>query len=723
MVNKTNFETINIDDFNHDPINQAKVQSYPPELVGRFNSFIVTAFDDSMTVEMQIRTMIKWVKENIDVTMSALDNMEAFKQDSMAFQNHVKNTLVNLINQFTDKFDDNLQFEMQEILKQWDKEGYLQSLINDYTNERIDTLGQRMDDTTTQLAQIEQNKISKGEVTIYDIDKNAGKFDESYLSEGLISQIAGTTPISPIPADYSITKNKLAFNVLEVVRSKNLYNKDTVTRGRYISFDGTLVINGKYNISDYIEIEPNTEYSFNNNYFTLAYYDSDKQFISYYAYVGRQITTPVDAKYMRFTTTVELTNVFQLEKGRESTNYADYYNLPSSSINKVDIEHLSFSEPSKNLFNKKTVTTNRFITDTGIISSGIGFNVTDFIQVEQKTYALNKLSFGKISCFDSSKNFIASVDLVNGTFKPVENTEFIRFTVHNDNLDSTQLEEGMFSTSYKDYGMYIPADKIIGLDNLNDGGVKEVKRITVGKNNSDFTSINDALNSIMDASENNRYEILVKNGTYNETFRTKHYVDIIGQDKYKTIIDYTGELETWVDTSTVFAESNMTLSNLTLIGTDTKYPLHIDKSTGAWDMMIKNVRCIHRGSLTGEGMAGTPVGIGLYQYQNLTMIDCDFIYDDVKGVQAFGASGVYFHNASDATGTGYRKLVVERCRIKGVTYGYRPNAVNGTTAEQRNDAYIVNNDITATHKEYYFAEEETDESWNIFAIGNKYTQG
>src|SRR5699024_7417364 len=142
------------------------------------------------------------------------------------------------------------------------------------------------------------NKISKGEVTIYDIDKNAGKFDESYLSEELLSQIAGTTPIAPLPADYSVTKDKLAFNVLETVRSKNLYNKDTVTRERYVSNNGQLVFNGAYNTSDFIEIEPMTDYSFNNNYFTLAYYDSDKQFVSYSAYTSKQIKSPVNAKYI-----------------------------------------------------------------------------------------------------------------------------------------------------------------------------------------------------------------------------------------------------------------------------------------------------------------------------------------------------------------------------------------------------------------------------------------
>jgi len=389
----------------------------------------------------------------------------------------------------------------------------------------------------------------------------------------------------------------------------------------------------------------------------------------------------------------------------------------------VTQDKLSFTEDSKNLFNKTAVTIDRYINtaDGALIFSG-SFNVSEYIPVLPSTlYSMNKISFGAIHCYDASKIWLGTVYFADlSTTVTLPNTAFIRFTVSDADLATQQLELGTISTEYESYGKKIPISAIRG--DFNEPIKTTTTTIVVDPSAGDFTTINGALNSITDATETNRYVIFVKKGTYNETFRTNHWVDIIGEDKYKTIIDYTGDVTTWNDTSTVFAESNMTLSNLTLIGADTKYPLHIDKATGAWDMLVENVRCIHRGSLTDPVKAGTPVGIGLYPYQNLTMIDCDFIYEDVKGTQAFGASGVYFHNISDVAGTGYRKLVVERCIMKGVTYGYRPNAVSGTTSAQKNDAYIVNNDITATHAEYYFPEEETDESWNVFAIGNRYTR-
>lgn len=52
--------------------------------------------------------------------------------------------------------------------------------------------------------------VKKGEVAVSDIDKNKGKFDQTYLSDKLLQQISGNTPINAVPADGSITTEKLA---------------------------------------------------------------------------------------------------------------------------------------------------------------------------------------------------------------------------------------------------------------------------------------------------------------------------------------------------------------------------------------------------------------------------------------------------------------------------------------------------------------------------------
>ena len=256
MANKTTFETINIDDFIHEPINQERVQSYPPELVGRFNSFIVTAFDDSMTVEMQIRTLIKWIKENIDVTMSALDNMEAFKQDAMAFQNHVKDTLVNLINNFTDAFDDNLKAETLEILTNWFDDGLLSDIVRIAINEEVinargdkETLGQRLDDSDEEII----NARGGRDTLSQRLDDNDAKLAE----RATIIKPTGTNNDSP-------NINTLIGNGGEFIIKSGVYNIDEdidvksntkITFEKNVIFQKTTTDTDHYNIINLFEVE------------------------------------------------------------------------------------------------------------------------------------------------------------------------------------------------------------------------------------------------------------------------------------------------------------------------------------------------------------------------------------------------------------------------------------------------------------------------------------
>lgn len=67
--------------------------------------------------------------------------------------------------------------------------------------------------------------IKKGEVSVRDIDKNKGKLDQTYLSDDLLQQIAGNTPINAVPADDSITNEKIVDRTI----SKEKVNFDQVT--------------------------------------------------------------------------------------------------------------------------------------------------------------------------------------------------------------------------------------------------------------------------------------------------------------------------------------------------------------------------------------------------------------------------------------------------------------------------------------------------------------
>ena len=85
-----------------------KITGYPPELRGRLNSFIVTEFDDSMTVEMQMRVLIKWIMKNIDLT----------------------NSMVDYLNEFIKNFDEKLYKTVEDILNKWLQDGVFDDLVN-----------------------------------------------------------------------------------------------------------------------------------------------------------------------------------------------------------------------------------------------------------------------------------------------------------------------------------------------------------------------------------------------------------------------------------------------------------------------------------------------------------------------------------------------------------------------------------------------------------------
>lgn len=96
-----------------------------PELKARFNSFVVTAFDDSMTVEMQLRALVKWIKKNIELT----------------------NEMVDYLNKFIDQFDENLYKTVKCILDKWYEDG----VLNDIILEVLADIEKRLDDKIVDL--------------------------------------------------------------------------------------------------------------------------------------------------------------------------------------------------------------------------------------------------------------------------------------------------------------------------------------------------------------------------------------------------------------------------------------------------------------------------------------------------------------------------------------------------------------------------------------------
>ena len=116
--------------------------------------------------------------------------------------------------------------------------------------------------------------------------------------------------------------------------SQNMFDKEAVTRGYYIhQGTGALGVNAAHVCSDWIEVEPNTEYTFSGDLGTalrFAFYDVDHDFISGDwnpdGITPYTVTSPEGAAYIRFSL---YGNVFdrdnhQLEKGSEATVFTEF---------------------------------------------------------------------------------------------------------------------------------------------------------------------------------------------------------------------------------------------------------------------------------------------------------------------------------------------------------------------------------------------------------------
>lgn len=126
---------------------------------------------------------------------------------------------------------------------------------------------------------------------------------------------------TPIPE----SKLTLDQNIMRGTPSKNLFNKDAVTIGYYVvSGNGSLSALAGYNASEYIPVLPNTDYRLSGTNEQLAFYDTNKQYISGLSFGGQLTKTPANAAFLRLSVKDSQLSSVQLEKGTAVTPYIKY---------------------------------------------------------------------------------------------------------------------------------------------------------------------------------------------------------------------------------------------------------------------------------------------------------------------------------------------------------------------------------------------------------------
>ncbi|MCV9884695.1 SGNH/GDSL hydrolase family protein [Metabacillus halosaccharovorans] len=341
-------------------------------------------------------------------------------------------------------------------------------------NSRLDKIQEVGEKNTTELAE----KLTKGEVSVLDIDKNKGKLDQTYMSEEFLQQMAGNTPINAIPAEYSLTTKQLAFIPVLGEIGKNLFNKDTVEKDKFVAWHNGVVgspLDGStdYNASDWIRVQPNTTYTLKSIHQT-AFYDADKVYISGIDTISTSphtFTTPANCYYMRTTVKDAYLNTQQLELGSVSTSYESYQlTLKENSVKGTHIKEgeiskskLNFDpfEPAKksvNLFNKIAITQDRYVAwQSGALATNTSYVASDYIAVEPSTdYSFSnrfQMAWYDVNKVYISGNLFATMGEGPGSVNSPSGAYFLRTSVLKTDLDVFQVEKGSILSEYEPFGV------------------------------------------------------------------------------------------------------------------------------------------------------------------------------------------------------------------------------------------------------------------------------
>lgn len=262
---------------------------------------------------------------------------------------------------------------------------------------------------------------------------------------------------------------------------KNLFNKDTVTYGAFLNGSVNPVPSETSFYSDYISVKANTVYAINTTegggrY--ICFYDVTRTLVSGgfqmqdLAAAGvNTFTTPDGTAFLRVSSYSSIIDSLQIEEGSEVTDYEPYYEYEPvyelrSLITEVDRKNLT-AVPSKNLFNKDTITSGYYLTSGGGFTASATSFISDLIPIKGgQTYSIsNNSGGGRHVCFyleaDATEAFAGFqlqrlIDDGVNYFTAPEAAKFMRISHFLSTVDTLQIEEGDIVTDYESYYEHKP---------------------------------------------------------------------------------------------------------------------------------------------------------------------------------------------------------------------------------------------------------------------------
>ncbi|MBZ5203192.1 SGNH/GDSL hydrolase family protein [Planomicrobium chinense] len=279
---------------------------------------------------------------------------------------------------------------------------------------------------------------------------------------------AGGTYQSTGLSNQTVTPEKTTFANKKIL-SNNLFNVNTASTGYIINSSGSLYANPSYDASDFIQVDPNTPYSFSASS-RVVEYNSSKAHIKQTDSVTSVVTGETTA-YIRVHYPTGRAN-YQVNKGNVLQLYDVFVegttipNLDPQSIiirdnsittqkianksvtaEKLDIINIT---PSPNLLDKtKIKKTGYYRYSDGVFVSSTSYLASDFIEVVVGEKYVHKTA-GNVTFWDENKQFIVGLDgVASNPFTVPSGVKYAIITVYYTNIDSDMLVKGtIFPSAY-----------------------------------------------------------------------------------------------------------------------------------------------------------------------------------------------------------------------------------------------------------------------------------
>ena len=345
---------------------------------------------------------------------------------------------------------------------------------------------------------------------------------------------------------------------------------------------------------------------------------------------------------------------------------------------------------SNNLFDKSIAIEGAYVSAAnGEVTGGTPwFTYIQYIPCKPNTFYVRSYAI-QVAFFDIDKNFISGNDLGEDVYKTPANCYFMSATVANALVPTFVLNEGTVLKPYDDFKSVTVAEINIYEKNIIKGKTNQLRAT---RNALDYNSIRDLVKGISDASESNKYEIIVPKGIWKEfDWHGKKHVKIIGEEGAIIKLDSLGSMATNIVTDDlffgyageqiqnipkdsrhiVFLMADIWCENLTFDAKDAKYAIHIDFNARNLKGVFKNCHFI-------EENCNVAIGMGVWGSQNILFENCVI---ESKNVDKHG---ITYHNWNNQKSKGTTTFL--NCKFENCSYAY----ISELGSEQIDEFNIIN---------------------------------